>query len=145
MNNLDDYSPYEYAIIRVVPRVERGEQINVGVVLFCRQRRFLAARTGLESHHRIALSALAPDLDLDAISERLNLIVKICDGGEGSGPVGQLSQAERFRWVVAPSSTTVQASAVHGGRCTDPASELDRLYRSTVAAVKGDFSHSSCV
>lgn len=138
VHDLDDYSPYEYAIIRVVPRVERGERVNVGVVLFCRQRRFLAARTGLEPHHQVALRALAPDLDMDAIAERLDVIVKVCDGGEGSGPVGQLSQAERFRWIVAPSSTVVQASPVHGGRCTDPASELDQLYRSTVAAVNGE-------
>lgn len=137
-NSSAEYTPYEYAIIRIVPRVERGEQVNAGVVLFSRQRRFLAARTGLEPHHRAALAALAPDLNMDAISERLDLIGRVCEGGEGSGPVGQLDQAERFRWVVAPSSTIVQASAVHSGRCIDPVRELDRLYASTVAAVDGN-------
>ncbi len=130
-----DLIPYEYAIIRVVPRVERGERVNVGVVLFCRQRRFLAARVGLEPHHQVALSALAPDLNMEAIRERLNVIVKVCAGGQEAQPVGLLSQAERFRWLVAPSSTVVQPSAVHVGRCADPEGELDQLYETTVAAV----------
>lgn len=127
--------PYEYAIVRVVPRVERGEQVNVGVVLFCRQGRFLGARMGLDPHHRAALAALAPDLALEAIQERLDVMIRVAGGGPGSGPIGALSQAERFRWLAAPSSTMVQPSAVHAGSCDDPERELARLYRTTVAAV----------
>lgn len=127
--------PYEYAIVRIVPRVERGEQVNAGVVLFCRQRRFLGARMGLDSHHQAALTALAPSLALDSIQERLDVMARVAAGGPESGPIGALSEAERFRWLAAPSSTMVQPSPVHAGRCDDPERELEQLYRTTVAAV----------
>src|SRR5262245_30760784 len=120
---------FEYAIIRVVPRVEREEFINVGVVLFCRTRHFLDARISLDLQR---LAALAPDLDLDALQEQLNHIPVICKGGAAAGPIGILPQAERFRWLVAPRSTIVQPSPVHSGLCDDPQIELDRLVATMV-------------
>jgi hypothetical protein len=120
---------FEYAIIRVVPRVEREEFINVGVVLFCRTRHFLDARIEVDTQR---LAVLAPDLDLDALQEQLSHIPVVCLGGEAAGPIGLLPQAERFRWLVAPRSTIVQPSAVHSGLCDDPQVELDRLVAAMV-------------
>ena len=124
-------SSYEYAVIRVVPRVERGEFVNAGVVLFCRTRRFLGARVELD---RDRLAALAPDLDLDvdAIQRRLDLILLVCAGDPAAGPIAQLPQAERFGWLVAPASTVVQPSPVHTGLCDDPAAALDDLFETMV-------------
>ena len=119
---------FEYAVIRVIPRVERGEAINAGVVLFCRARRFLGARVELGKAREQALRLLAPDADLGAIRERLEIIPLICSGEPGSGPIGQLTQAERFHWVVAPQSTVVQAGPIHTGICTDPVTALDDAY-----------------
>jgi hypothetical protein len=120
---------FEYAIIRVVPRVEREEFINVGVVLFCRTRRFLDARFALDTQR---LAALAPDLDMVALQEQLDHIQMVCVGGEAAGPIGLLPQAERFRWLVAPRSTIVQPSPVHTGLCDDPQATLDRLVATMV-------------
>jgi hypothetical protein len=117
-------SAFEYAIVRVVPRVERGECINVGVVLFARTRRFLAARIELD---RRRLAAFSPALDLEAVAEQLALIDVVCAGGPTAGPIGELPQAERFRWLVAPRSTIVQPSPVHCGLTFDPAATLARL------------------
>jgi len=119
---------FEYAVIRVIPRVERGEAINAGVVLFCRARRFLGAHVGLGEAREVALRAIAPDIDLDVIRERLEIIPLICSGGPGSGPIGELTQPERFHWVVAPQSTVVQAGPIHTGVCTDPAEALKAAY-----------------
>jgi hypothetical protein len=125
-------SSYDYAIIRVVPRVERGECINVGVILFCRTRRFLAARVELQTER---LLALAPDLDLLQLRLELDHLVRVCNS-EGTqkdaGPIGQLSQSERFHWLVAPRSTIIQSSPVHSGLCTDPATTLEHLLRKLV-------------
>jgi hypothetical protein len=115
-------------VIRVVPRVERGEVLNAGVVLFCRARRFLGARIGMGEEREGAVLAIAPDLDLEQLRERLNIIPVICAGGPGSGPIGQLTIAERFHWLVAPQSTVVQPGPVHTGICSDPARALDDLY-----------------
>lgn len=118
----DGIATYDYAILRVVPRVERGEFLNAGVILFCRTRRFLAAAVALD---RAALAALAPTgFDVEAAAEALHLIPAIC---AGEGPIGALPQADRFHWVVAPHSTIIQASPVHCGRCTDPAAALEHL------------------
>lgn len=119
---------FEYAVVRVVPRVDRGEAINGGVVLFCRARRFLGARIGMGEAREAALRLLAPELDLDLVRERLAIVPLICAGDSGSGPIGQLTQAERFHWVVAPQSTVVQAGPVHTGICPDPAAALDHAY-----------------
>ncbi len=120
---------FEYALIRVVPRVERGEFVNVGAVLLCRQRRFLEARLSLEGSRRELLLALDPALDIEAVAEQLALIPRVCAGGRGSGPIGALPLYERFRWLTAPRSTVIQPSPVHVGLCDDPRDALERVYR----------------
>jgi len=125
-------SPFEYVTIRVVPRVERGEFVNVGVVLYCRPRRFLDARLDLGEPQRAALAALAPDLDLDAVRRRLDMLRRVCAGDAAAGPIALLPQFERFGWIVAPLSTVVQPSPVHTGLSLDPAAELDRLAQTMV-------------
>jgi Protein of unknown function (DUF3037) len=122
-------SVFEYAAIRVVPRVERGEFVNAGVVLFCRTRRFLAARVRLS---RARLLALAPDIDAEAVEELLGYIPLVCQGGAGAGPIGELPAHERFRWIIAPRSTVVQPAPVHSGVCADPEAELVRLMAALV-------------
>jgi hypothetical protein len=114
-------STYEYAYIRVVPRVELGEFFTVGVVLFCRTQRFLQARLVLDVRW---LAFLAPQLDLTELQAHLGLIPRICNG---EGPIGQLGQAETFHWLVSPHSTVIQTSEVHAGLCSDPAEVLERL------------------
>ena len=120
---------YDYAIIRVVPRVDREEFINAGVIVFCRTRRFLGARVALD---RARLAALAPSADPEEIVLHLESIPLIC---AGAGPIGALSLAERFHWLVAPRSTIIQTSAVHSGLCTDPAAALDHLLETMVGPV----------
>ena len=117
-------SPYQYAIIRVVPRVERGECLNVGVVLLCRPQRFIGARTALDATR---LAAVAPDLDPATLRPHLEAIEAIAAGEPSGGPIAGLGQAERFHWLVAPSSTIIQPSAVHTGLTDDAAAELERL------------------
>lgn len=116
--------PYEYAIIRAVPRVERGELINVGVVLYCHRLDFLAARTHL---HEGRLLALDPHADLDGIRASLQSWEITCAGGTDGGAAREMTQGERFRWMVAPRSTILQAGPVHMGLAEDPAAELNRL------------------
>src|SRR5689334_18631223 len=103
---------FEYAVLRVVPRVERGEGVNVGVVVFCRTRGYLGARIEMGSRHRSALAALAPDLDLDAVESHLAEIARIVAGDADAGPIARLDAPERFRWVTSPSSTMLQPSEV---------------------------------
>src|SRR3954447_1013355 len=122
--------PFQYAIVRVVPRVERGECVNVGVVFFCRPRRFLAARMALDEAR---LAAFAPELELDEVRAHLDAMTRIAAGEEGSGPVARLEQSERFHWLVAPSSTVIQTSPVHTGLCEDPEETLARLVEKLVA------------
>lgn len=125
-------SQFQYAAIRVVPRVERGECFNAGVVLFCRPRRFLAARVELDERR---LAALAPGADADILRAHLDAVVAVAAGSPGGGPIGLLDQSDRFHWLVAPSSTVLQPSAVHTGLCEDPAETLDRLFRALVLPV----------
>jgi hypothetical protein len=115
---------YDYAIIRVVPRVDRGEQINVGVILSCADIDFLDAR--IEVDERV-LRAVDPDIDLAAVRANLDVIPSVCRGGVEAGPIGLLPARGRFRWLVAPRSTVIQPSAVHTGRTTDPAACLEHL------------------
>jgi hypothetical protein len=122
-------SSFDYAIVRVVPRVERGEFINAGAIVFCRTRRFLGARVELDL---VRLAALAPDLDPAAIQRHLDVIPLVCAGGKAAGPIGQLPQAERFHWLIAPRSTIIQTSPVHSGRCADPAEALEHLLETMV-------------
>jgi hypothetical protein len=117
-------SAFQYAIVRVVPRVERGECVNAGVVLFCRPRRFLAARVELDERR---LLALAPDVDLDAVRGHLDALCRVAAGDEAAGAIAALPASERFHWLVAPSSTIIQSSPVHTGLTDDPAGELERL------------------
>jgi hypothetical protein len=117
-------SPFQYAIVRVVPRVERGECVNAGVVLFCRPRQFLAARVALDVAR---LLALAPDIDLDGVREHLEAVERIAAGDPGAGAIAALPASERFHWLVAPSSTVIQCSPVHTGMTGDPERELERL------------------
>jgi hypothetical protein len=122
--------PFAYAVLRVVPRVERGEQLNVGVVLFCRQHDFLALRTGLDVAR---LAALAPGVDPEPIHSGLRALAAIAAGDPEAGALAGLPASERFGWIVAPSSTTIQPSAVHTGLTDDPRAALDRLFTSLVA------------
>ena len=115
-------STYEYAYVRLVPRVEREEFLTVGVLVFCRTRRFLAARIVLD---RPRLAAFAPTFDPNTVQAHLDLIPRIC---AGEGPIGQLGQAEAFHWLVHPRSTVIQTSPVRTGLCTDPAAVLGRLF-----------------
>jgi hypothetical protein len=117
-------SPFQYAILRVVPRVERGECLNAGVVLFCRPRRFLAAREELDEAR---LRALAPDVDLEAVRGHLDALCRIAAGDPAAGPIAALPPSERFHWIVAPASTIIQCSPVHTGLTDDPEGELERL------------------
>lgn len=122
-------SQFQYAIIRVVPRVERGECLNAGVVMLCRPQRFLGAKVGLDEAR---LRALAPDADPATILPHLAAIERIASGDPSAGPIAGLTIAERFHWLVAPSSTVIQPSEVHTGLCEDPAVELDHLYERLV-------------
>ena len=122
-------SPFDYAIIRVVPRVERGECLNAGVILYCRTRRFLAAALDLDPTR---LAALDPAADAGEIQAHLDSLARIAAGGPDSGPIGGLPQSERFHWLTAPRSTIIQPSAVHPGRCLDPAEALAHLLTTLV-------------
>lgn len=115
---------YDYAIIRVVPRVDRGEQINVGVILSCEALDFLDARIELDEG---LLRAIDPSVDLEAVRANLAVIPAVCKGGPDAGPIGSLPSRGRFRWLVAPRSTIIQPSEVHTGKTSDPAACLEHL------------------
>ncbi len=121
--------PFQYAIVRVVPSVERGECFNAGVIVFCRPRRYLAARVHLDERR---LAALAPTADAAQLREHLEALACVAAGRPDAGPIALLEQSERFHWLVAPSSTVLQPSPVHTGLCADPAEVLDRLFASLV-------------
>ena len=115
---------YDYAIIRVVPRVERGESINVGVILSCPDVEFLEARIEFDASRLLALDAT---LDVEATRANLDSIPVVCRGGAEAGPIGELPQRSRFHWLVSPRSTIIQFSPVHTGRTDDPESALEHL------------------
>lgn len=123
-------SSFDYGIVRVVPRVERGELINAGVILFCLERDFLGARVEVNEPR---LRALWPATDLDLVRDHLQAIPRICAGDPSAGPIARLSLRERFHWLVAPRSTMIQVSPVHAGLCDSPESALDELFRQMVA------------
>ena len=127
-------SPFSYLILRVVPSVERGERFNVGVVLFCRQLRFLGARVELDEAR---LATLCPELGLADLNAHLDALARVVAGAPEAGPIAALSQSERFGWLAAPSSTIVQASEVHTGLCEDPGATLDGLFTRLVAPATG--------
>jgi hypothetical protein len=118
-------TPFTYTILRLVPNVERGEQLNVGVVLFCRQRSFLGARVALDPER---LRALAPGIDVSSVAAHLNGLVRVAEGNPAAGAIAALPASERFGWLAAPSSTVIQASPVHTGLSEDPATTLDALF-----------------
>ena len=124
--------PFEYALLRVVPRVERGEGVNVGVVVFCRTRGYLATRIDLGARQRSALTALTGEGDLEAIAAHLDEVARIVDGDPDGGPIAKLAAPERFRWVTSPSSTMIQPSEVHGGLTDSPEQSLDDLFERLV-------------
>lgn len=123
---------YDYAIIRIVPRVERGEAINAGVIVSCPELDFLEARIALDPAR---LKALDPSVDIEATRAHLELIPRICQGGAGAGPVGELPQRGRFHWLVSPRSTVIQTSPVHTGRTHDPSAALAHLVETMVKTI----------
>jgi len=128
-HNSDAPQPFAYALLRVVPRVERGERLNVGVALFCRRHDFLELRTHLDAAR---LAALAPGLDPEPVRAHLDALRLVVAGDSAGGAVAALQPSERFGWLVAPSSTIIQPSAVHTGLTSDPRTTLDRLFDSLV-------------
>jgi Protein of unknown function (DUF3037) len=122
-------SSFDYAILRVVPRVEREECINAGVILFCLERDFLQARVEVNEPR---IRALWPAADIELIRAHLEAIPKICAGSPDAGPIGRLSLRERFHWLVAPRSTIIQVSPVHTGLCDSPERAIEDLFRRMV-------------
>ena len=122
-------NPFSYAIYRLVPHIERGERINVGVVVFCRPLDYLEARTALNEDRA---RALYPDLDLDAVKPHLDALERVAAGDADGGPIAALDTTARFHWLTAPSSTIIQPSRVHTGVCGDPPTQLARLFDSLV-------------
>lgn len=118
---------YDYAVIRVVPRVERGESINVGVILSCPDLAFLDARVELDEARLRALDASLDTEAIETLRATLATIPLVCRGGADAGPIGALPQRSRFHWLVAPRSTVVQVSPAHTGRTDDPGAALERL------------------
>lgn len=124
-------SLFEYALLRVVPRVERGEFINAGVVLYCQDARYLDARVHLDPER---LGALDPNLDTETVLAHLEVARRVCEGGHAAGAVGLLPAGQRFGWLVAPRSTVVQPSPVHTGFADDPEEAIEHLLRVMVCA-----------
>ena len=125
--------PYDYAVVRVVPRVEREEFTNVGVIVFARTRGFLACRLDDRTAIAARVGALAPSVELPAVQRHLDAVVAVCAGAPGAGPIAALPATERFHWLVTPRSAMIQCATVHGGLCVDPAAILDHLYAQLVA------------
>jgi hypothetical protein len=124
--------PFSYAILRVVPRIERGECFNAGVVLFCRQLGFLGIRVGLDERR---LAALAPDASAADVRAQLEALVRVAEGDPDAEAIAALPASERFGWLVAPSSTIIQPSPVHTGLSDDPQATLDALFAELVEPV----------
>jgi hypothetical protein len=120
---------YDYAVVRVVPRVERGEFVNAGIILSCDVERILQAGIELDEN---ALLAIDAHVDLDLVRSALAAIPTVCAGGEGAGDIGKMPARERFHWLVAPRSTIVQTSPVHTGQCADPDAALEHLMQTMV-------------
>ena len=121
---------FDYTIIQVVPRVDRDERINAGVIVFCPAAAFLGCRIAQDAGR---LRALAPDADVAAVNAQLEAVRAVCAGDAGAGPIARLSPSERFHWLATPRSTVVQPSAPHAGLCDDPTAALERLFAASVA------------
>ncbi len=128
-----DHYKYDYAIVRVVPKVERGEFVNAGIIVSCPARDFLEARIELDEQRLVAIDAT---IDLESIRIHLASIPAICAGGAAAGPIGLLTPRQRFDWLIAPRSTIIQTSAAHTGACADPAAALEHLLQTMVRAKK---------
>ena len=128
---MSDASPFSYALLRLVPRVERGERLNVGIVLFSAGAGYLGARTTLDT---VRAAALWPELDLEPVRAHLVALEGVAAGDPSYGPIARLPTSARFHWLVAPSSTIIQPSHVHAGVCGDPEVELEKLFRDLVEA-----------
>ena len=128
---------FDYTVVQIVPRVERDERINAGVILFCPAAAFLGCRIALDTER---LRALAPDADLAAVGAQLDAVRAVCAGDAAAGPIAALSPSERFHWLSTPRSTVVQPSAPHAGLCDDPAAALERLFALSVpvASIKSE-------
>ena len=126
---MQDRHLFEYAVIRVVPRVEREEFMNVGVILLCSKQKYLKMRYGVDEER---LLAFFKDIDIEGVEENLRSFQRISEGGKDAGPIGQLDAPSRFRWLTATRSTVVQTSKVHPGFCLDGDDTLNRLYEQLV-------------
>lgn len=123
-------SSFDYAVLRVVPRVEREEFVNAGVIVFCLEQKYLAARVEVDETR---LKALWREIDIDVVRQHLEAFPKVCNGELDAGPIAQLTARERFHWLVSPRSTIIQVSPVHTGLCPAPDRALDRLFQQFVA------------
>jgi len=132
---MKENSLFEYAVIRTVPRVEREEFLNVGVVLYCRDQKFLKAKFEVNENR---IKAFAPNINMPQVREYLKAFEQICEGDKDAGPIGLLPMAERFRWLTAPRSTILQTSAVHSGFCIDANEKLNELYECLVLITEAD-------
>lgn len=126
---MPDRSSFDYAVLRIVPRVDREEFVNAGLVFFCLAQKFLHARVHIDE---ALVSSLHPDFDVEAARRHLEAFPRIAAGDSDSGPVALLSQRQRFHWLTAPRSTIIQVSPVHSGMCEDPRTEFDRLFQHLV-------------
>ena len=116
---------FDYSVLRVVPRVERQEFVNVGVIVFCIEKRFLEAKANVDETR---LRALWPSLDVELIRQHVEAVIRICAGDEAAGPIARLSQSERFHWLTSPRSTVIQTSPVHTGVCSQTNGLVDSLF-----------------
>ncbi len=123
---MPEQSSFDYAVLRVVPRVEREEFVNAGVIVFCPERQFLEARIHVDESR---LKAVWPEIDIPLVREHLEAFPKICAGEAAAGPIARLTQRERFHWLVAPRSTIIQVSPVHTGLCESPEQALENVFR----------------
>ncbi|MCJ0742582.1 DUF3037 domain-containing protein [Pedobacter montanisoli] len=121
---------FEYAIIRVMPKVEREEFLNIGVILYCAKQRFLGTKYVIDEHR---LKILCADLEMDILAQNLESLSRICKGGNDAAPIGLLDQPSRFRWLTAARSTIIQTSKVHPGLCTDAQATLEQLFDEMVS------------
>lgn len=127
-------APYTYAVLRLVPRVERGECFNIGVALLCRPRRFLGVRTALDM---AKFAVMAPGVDADLVRAQLAATERVAAGDPSAGPMAALDLSERFHWIASPSSTIIQPGPIHTGLTADPNATLERLFRELVLPVRG--------
>ena len=131
---MPDTEAFQYALLRAIPSLDRGEALNVGVVVYSPRHRFLEVRTTADAER---LRLLDPSVDLDAVRAHLELIERVAAGEPSAGPIAGLGLSERFGWITAPSSTVIQPSPVHTGLCEDPSATLDHLFATLVADPRG--------